>query len=346
MLNSNIKTDVINNILLQMSEHMERATLDILQKVIEEQLVFVNMEEIATLPAVAKESVEEKNKYLVGLMLIKKRNLAKETKQQYCDAVGRLAAVIEKPYTEMDEVDIDYYLRCYEMRNVAAGGRKNQASTCNNERRYLSAFFTWMRKEKFITYNPVEAVEPLKEVRKPIDYFRPAQIEELREGCESLRDRAIVEMLRSTGARVGEIPQINKADIDFQTGDVMILGEKSGKYRTLYIDEIARYHLLKYLECREDGEDALFVWDKRPYNRLKKCGIQDAVRRIAKRENMQYRVYPHKMRKTLGMNLKNSGVDVGIIQEVLGHANPTVTARYYAESTPETLRTIRCRVAA
>lgn len=343
---TNIKANVINNIILQMSGYMDNDTIDILHKVIEEQLVFVNMEEITTLPDTVKMSAEEQNKYLINLMLIKKRNLAKETKQQYRDAITRLITVIEKPLTQMDEIDIDYYLRWYESRNVAAGGRKNQASTCNNERRYLSAFFTWMRKEKFIVYNPVEATEPLKEIRKPIDYFRPAQLEELRGGCRSLRDRAIIEVLRSTGARVGEIPQINIQDIDWQTGDVLILSEKSGRYRTLYIDEVARFHLKKYLDSRTDDNEALFVWDKAPHTRLKKGGIRYAMKEIAKREQMQCRVYPHKMRKTLGMQLKNRGVDIGTIQEVMGHANPTVTSRYYAESTPETLRGVRERAAA
>jgi len=343
MFSGNIKSEVINNIILQMSDYIDNNTIYILQKVIEEQLVQINMEEITSLPATIKASIEEQNQYLLNLMLIKKKNLAKETKQQYRDAIVRLINVVEKPLTQMDEIDIDYYLRWYEQRNVASGKGKNQPSTCNNERRYLSAFFTWLRKEKFITYNPVESTEPLKEVRKPIDYFSSSQVEELREGCKSLRDRAIIEVLRSTGARVGEIPPINKSDIDWKTGNVTILSEKSGRYRSLYIDEVAMYHLKKYLNKREDKNEALFVWEKAPYNRLGKCGIRSAMKEIG--ENMQCRVYPHKMRKTLGMQLKNRGVDIGIIQEVMGHANPTVTARYYAESTPETLRQVRLRAA-
>lgn len=201
----------------------------------------------------ANRSTEEKNRYLAGLYQVKKRNLAKETLEQYMRAIKSLAAVIDKPYTEMDELDIDYYLQCYEQRNVSRTGKKNQASTVNNERRYLSAFFTWLRKEKFTQGNPVELVEPMKEIRKPIDYFRPSQMEELREGCESLRDRAIVEVLRSTGARVGEIPQINREDLDWNTGDILILSEKSGKYRTLYVDEVARFHLKRYLDSRKDN---------------------------------------------------------------------------------------------
>lgn len=344
-MSANVKSSVINNIMLAMSEYLEKTVLDVLQKVIEEQLVFVHMEKVETLPAVVEKSVDEQNKYLLDLMMLKKRNLADGTKQQYKDCIRRLTSVIDKPLTKMDEIDIDYYLRWYEQRNVAAGGKRNQASTCNNERRFLSAFFTWLRKEKFITYNPVESIEPRKEIRKPIDYFRPAQLEELRDGCESLRDRAIVEVLRSTGARVGEIPQINQEDIDWRTGDVMIYAEKTGKYRMAYIDEAARHHLKKYLDSRRDDNQALFTWEKAPYNRLQKTGIRAAVKRIGEREKMDCRVYPHKLRKTLGMSLKNSGVDIGTIQEVLGHSNPAVTSRYYAESTPETLRSIRMRAA-
>ena len=346
MYSTNIKTEIINNIIFAMADYIDATSIEILKKVIEEQLVAVNIEEITTLPAELRASAEEQNKYYISLMLIKKKNLTKETKQQYRDAVTRLISVVEKPLNKIDEIDIEYYLSWYEKRNMAVGGARNQASTCNNERRYLSAFFTWMRKEKFIVSNPVEGTEPMKEIDKPIDYFRPSQIEELREGCRSYRDRAIIEVLRSTGARVGEVEKINRDEIDWQTGDVMILSEKSGRYRTIYIDEVARFHLKRYLDQRQDDNEALFVWDRAPYNRLKKGGIRLVMKEIAKREGMECTVYPHKMRKTLGMSLRNSGVDIGDVQEVLGHANPNVTRRHYARVTPEVLRGIRNRVIA
>lgn len=344
--NASVKTEVINNIMLQMSMYLEKSTLDILQRVIEEQFVFLNMDRITTLPATVDRSTEEQNKYFLGLYKIKKRNLSPKTLEQYIRAMEAFVAVIDKPLTEVDTIDVDYYLRQYETRNVASGGKRNQASTMNNERRYLSAFFTWMRKERFISGNPVEAIEPFKEVRKPIDYFRPVQMEELREGCISVRDRAILEVFRSTGARIGEIVQINREDIDWQTGDVLICGEKCGRYRTIYIDEVARYYLRRYIDSRQDQDPALFVACRAPYTRLKISGLRNIIKQIAKREGMQCRVYPHKLRKTLGMNLKNSGVDLGSIQEILGHSNPAVTSRYYAESTPDTLRSVRKRAIA
>lgn len=346
MLNTNVKSNVINNIMLQMSVYLEKSMLNILHNVVEEQLVFVNMEEITTLPAEVKTSAEEKNRYLLGIFEIKKQDVGVETKKQYMSAAKRLILEIDKPMTEMDEIDIGYYLRHYEIRNISSGGRKNQASTWNNERRYLSAVFTWLRKERFITHNPVEAVQPKREVRKPIDYFRTEQLEDLREGCKTLRDRAIVEVLRSTGARVGEIVEINLSELDWSTGDVLICGEKGGRYRTIYLDELARRYLGRYIDSRSDDNDALFVSEKAPHSRLKNAGIREVLKQIAKREGMECRVYPHKLRKTLGMQLKNQGVDIGSIQEILGHSSPAVTSRYYAESTPETLRGVRKRAAA
>ena len=137
-----IKSSVINNVLMQMSVYIEKAAIDVLQRILEEQFVFLNMEQITTLPSEISETAEEKNRYLIELFKIKKRNLSPRTMEQYLRAVGSLAAVIDKPLTDVDQVDIDYYLRWYQQRNVCNNGLQNQASTCNNERRYLSAFFT------------------------------------------------------------------------------------------------------------------------------------------------------------------------------------------------------------
>ena len=276
-----IKSSVINNVLMQMSVYIEKAAIDVLQRILEEQFVFLNMEQITTLPSEISETAEEKNRYLIELFKIKKRNLSPRTMEQYLRAVGSLAAVIDKPLTDVDQVDIDYYLRWYQQRNVCNNGLQNQASTCNNERRYLSAFFTWLRKERFVSCNPVEAVEPLKEARKPIDYFRPSQLEELRDGCRTERDRALVEVLRSTGARVGEVVQINTADIDWQTGDILIQGEKGGRYRIIYLDEPARYYLQKYISERRDNGEALFVACRAPHNRMQSGGIRAILKTIA-----------------------------------------------------------------
>ena len=344
-MNQQIKTNMEQEILMAMAAHIGQGSLRILEQVIEAQFVRVNMEEITTLPAEVHRSTDEQNKYIINLFLFKKKELANGTKEMYLGAIKRLLTLIDKPLTEIEDIDISYYLRWYETRNQEATGHRIQATTVNNERRFLSAFFSWMRKEKLIHDNPVDSTQPKKAPRKPIDYFRDSELEQLREGCGDLRDRAIIEVLRSTGVRVGELAQIDRYDIDWMTGDIMILGEKRGGYRTIYLDEPARYHLKKYLDTRTDQSPALLASYKRPHNPLSSATIRIKLKEIAERAGVQCRVYPHKLRKTLGMDLKNKGVDIGMIQEVLGHQSPSTTSKYYAESTADTLRSVRRRAA-
>lgn len=346
-----MKENVRDSIIAEMRPHLDAVLIDLLNQAIVRALFDVTVTESETLPATR----DNTNEHILQLYMAKKApKLSKKTVKYYLLTIKHFLEFSQKSLLEVSDLDVEFYLQEY-------GRKGNQASTINNERRNLSAFFTWMRKTHLITENPVDSVEPLKTIDKPIDYLEDWEMEALRDACkiektskvtgireyrECLRDRALLEFLRSTGARVGEIPQINREDLDWNTGDILILSEKSGKYRTLYVDEVARFHLKRYLDSRVDQEEALFVWEKKPFARLGKSGFRSALKSIARREEMECRVYPHKLRKTLGMNLKNRGADIGVIQEIMGHANPTVTSRYYAQSTPETLRGVRQRTAA
>ena len=202
-----------------------------------------------------------------------------------------------------------------------------------------------MRKSKFIADNPVESTEPKKVILKPIDYYSPEEIIRIRDACRNVRERAIIEVFRSTGARVGEIAEITLEQVNLETGDIWIQGEKGGKYRTLYLDDDAKHYYRLYLDTRTDESPYMFTRTRKPYGKMTTCSYRSIMKAIGRRAGLTCRVYPHKMRKTLGMNLKNKGVDIGTIQEVLGHASPAVTSQYYAQSTPHTLRSVRERVA-
>lgn len=340
-----IKSQMRDAILVGMAEYVDKAVLQILSNLIEEQLVRVNVEEITTLPAEVNNSIDEQNKYVIQLFLIKKEELKEETKYNYLNAIKKLLTQIDKPLVEMTDIDIKQYLRWYERRNVDNTGKVNKASTINNERRYLSAFFNWMRVEKLIFDNPVESVGKKQVSKNNIDYFTQEELEKLREGCQTKRDRAMIEVLRSTGLRVGEFCSINISDVDFRTGDVWIKREKGGLNTPAFIDEAAMYYLREYLNEREDNCESLIVGKRAPYSRLKPCGVRAVLKDIARRQGMSCKVYPHKFRKTLGMTLKNKGYDLGVIQEVLGHTSPATTSKYYAESTSDTLRSIRRQAA-
>lgn len=339
-----VKAEIINNVMVAMSYYIQQQTiLSMLEQVMQQELVRVNMEEITTLPAERQDSIAERNKYLIPLFMIKKRNLKRGTLEGYLGAIKRLIIVINnKSLDQVDETDIEWYLAQYERREGLHG--KLETTTYNNERRFLSAFYTWMRKSKFIADNPVESTEPKKVILKPIDYYSPEEIIRIRDACQNERERAIIEVFRSTGARVGEIAEITMEQVNLETGDIWIQGEKGGKYRTLYLDDDAKHYYKLYLETRTDSSPYMFPGSRRPYGKMCTCSFRNIMKTIGRRAGLTCRVYPHKMRKTLGMNLKNKGVDIGTIQEVLGHASPAVTSQYYAQSTPHTLRSVRERV--
>nr|WP_320953504.1 phage integrase N-terminal SAM-like domain-containing protein [Enterocloster bolteae] len=160
--NQSVKAEIINNVIVAMTYYLSSDVLEMLERVLTKNLVDVVIERINTLPMEMKDSIDNQNGYILQLFLYKKKKLAEGTKYGYVSAIKRLVTLVYKPLTEMEEPDIYYYLDWYEHKNVSQTGHKNQPKTINNERRFLSAFFTWMRKEKLISANPVEAIEPQK----------------------------------------------------------------------------------------------------------------------------------------------------------------------------------------
>lgn len=182
-----------------------------------------------------------------------------------------------------------------------------------------------------------------QELKNTKDYLHSVEYEKLVKIHEIESLQLQIEVLRSTGARVGEIVEITVDQINWETGDILILGEKSNRYRTIYLDPDALYHYKKYWNSRTDNNEHMFVSKSKPYKPIGTSSVRTIMKEIAEHAGVTNRCYPHKMRKTLGMELKNRGVDIGTIQEVLGHADSKVTSMYYAQSTPDTLRMIRKR---
>lgn len=339
------KTEIINNVIVAMSRYItDSNVLGILEKVIREQLVRVEVQEIPTLPTQWQDEASKRNQYLIQLFILRKKNLGRKTMEGYLNTVKRLIVELNnKPLDQVDAMDIEWYLSQYEQRK-GQNGEKIEASTYNNERRFLSAFFGWMRKMRIIEENPVESTEPKKEHRKPIDYYQPEEIIRLRDACRNVRERAIIETFRSTGARVGEIAEIKIDQINTETGEILIQGEKSGRYRMIYLDDDARHYYRAYLETRTDDSPYMFTHSRKPYGKMTTCGYRTIIKAVGQRAGLTCRVYPHKSRKTLGMQMKEKEVDLGIIQEILGHASPETTSLYYAQSTSKKLREVRERL--
>ncbi len=324
-----IKAKVINDVLIGMNRHIEGNKVEILKAVLQRVLTDITL----TANETALSTQMDQNVYIMQMYETRKKNkISIKTYNFYMDTMHHLIDFTGKSLLYTDEFDIDDYLNYYESKG-------NSAVTVNNERRNISAFFGWMRKCKMIMFNPCDNVETRKTIEKPIEYLKGYEIEELRDGCVTLRDRALLELLRSTGVRVGEAVLINREDVDYANGDVLIFAPKTGQYRTVFLDDTARYHLKKYVESRMDDNNALFVGIRKTSTRTKPEGIRYVMKKIAKKVDMNRRIYPHLMRKTLATTMNLHNCPQSIIQATLGHkAGSPVTAKHYAATTTEQLR--------
>lgn len=330
-----------DTILTQMRPFLDSVTLEMLNNVIVKALFNVDVVEMETLPATR----ETTNEYILELYMMKKvPKLSKQTAKYYLLTINHFIEFTGKSLLNVTDMDVEYYLH-----NYAKKG--NTETTVNNERRNLSAFFSWMRKSHLISENPVDNVEKWTEVEKPIDYLRDWEFEALRDACkrqqgekikdinayrEALRDRALLEFLRSTAIRVGECVSVNKSDIDWNNGEVLVYGHKTKRYRKSCIDDVSKYHLKKYIDSRTDDNEALFVSLKSPHRRMQKTSIEYAIRSIADRSILDRRVYPHLLRKTTATNMAKRGCPRELIAFYLGHkdGNTKTLNKHYAATDP------------
>ena len=318
----NAKEKVRNDILVGMNMHLDNCTMAILDAVIVKAVQNIEMTERSTLPA----TVDDTNQYIIRLFDTKKApKLSPMTVEFYKSTLNEFMVIVNKPLNKVCESDIEYYLMKKKPNNTNA--------SLNNLRRNLSAFFTWMRKEKLINENPCDGVEPYQVIEKPIDHMEATDVEKLKLGCKYKRDRARIEFMRSTAMRRGEVPAVKISDIDFRSGKLVIFGEKTQKYRTVFLDDVALHYVQEYLKERgvsEDSSEPLFTHVRGDKTKgLDADGVYASIKDIADRAGMDRRVYPHLFRKTTATNICKRGGSVDAAGEYLGHAPRNVTDRHY-----------------
>lgn len=318
----NTKERVKNEILVGMKLHLDTCTMAILDAVIVKAVQNVEITETATLPA----TTDNTNRYIINLFDTKRApKLSPKTVEYYKGTLKEFTALINKPLNKVTESDVEYYLLAKKPTNTNA--------SLNNLRRNLSAFFSWMRKEKIINENPCDGIEPYAAVEKPIDHMEATDAEKLKLGCRHRRDRALIEFMRSTAARRGEVPPIKVCDIDFRSGKLVIFAEKTQKYRTVFLDDVAMHYIQEYLKERkvpEGSREPLFTHLRGDKTKaLDVDGVYASIRDIAKRAGMDRRIYPHLFRKTTATNICKRGGSVDAAGEYLGHAPRNVTGRHY-----------------
>lgn len=198
--------------------------------------------------------------------------------------------------------------------------------TIDNIRRILASFFSWLEDEDFIVKSPVRRIHKVKTAKMIKDTYTDEALEQMRDGCGNLRDLALIDLLASTGMRVGELVRLNREDIDFEERECVVLG-KGDKERVVYFDARTKIHLRNYLDSRSDGSPALFVTLKAPHTRLCIGGIETRLRALGKRLHIQ-RVHPHKFRRTLATTAIDKGMPIEQVQQLLGHQKIDTTMHY------------------
>lgn len=234
--------------------------------------------------------------------------------------LSRMLSYINKPVGDITESDLFMYISMYKKtRNVSNVYLENIRSS-------FSSFFGWLNNKGHIQKNPANGLDPIKtgkKVRKP---FSEVEMEKIRMSCYANRDRAIVEFLYSTGIRVSELVKINRDDIDYEKMEVVVNG-KGNKERTAYLTPISCMHLKMYIESRIDNNSALFASLRKPFKRLSKEGVENAIRKIGKIANVK-KCHPHRLRRTMATNILNKGMPVEEVREILGHSKLDTTMLY------------------
>lgn len=238
----------------------------------------------------------------------------------YEATINKMLLSISKELLHITTDDLREYLMTYQNKN------KLSKVTVDNVRRILSSFFSWLETEDYIIKSPIRRIHKIKTSKTVKETYTDEDLEKMRDSCEELRNLAIIDLLASTGMRVGEMVLLNRSDMDFNERECVVLG-KGDKERVVYFDAQSKLHLKQYLESRNDNNEALFVSLREPHNRLSIGGVEVMLRNIGHELNI-HKVHPHKFRRTLATMAIDKGMPIEQLQHLLGHQKIDTTLQY------------------
>ena len=238
----------------------------------------------------------------------------------YESTILNMLSAISKQVKHITTDDLRQYLDKYQR-----GGNAGKV-TIDNIRRVLSSFFSWLEDEDYILKSPVRRIRKVKSGKVVKEAYSDESLELMRDNCDSIRDLAIIDLLTSTGIRVGELVKLNRNDIDFANRECVVFG-KGNKQRKVYFGARTKIHLQNYLDSRTDDTPALFVALQKPYNRLQISGVEIRLRELGKKLNIP-KVHPHKFRRTVATMAIDKGMPIEQVQQLLGHQNVDTTLQY------------------
>lgn len=242
------------------------------------------------------------------------------TLQYYNMTVEHLLATVDVPVRKMTTDEIRSYLADYQQRNNCS------KVTVDNVRRNISSFFSWLEEEDYILKSPMRRIHKIRTKQSVKETISDEMIEKLRDNCKCARDLAMIDLLYSTGIRVGELVGLNISDIDFEERECIVYG-KGDKERRVYFDAKAKLHLQNYINSRHDDNPALFTTLDAPYDRLKISGVEIRMRELGRKISVE-RIHPHKFRRTMATRAIDKGMPIEQVQKILGHSQIDTTMQY------------------
>jgi site-specific recombinase XerD len=313
-----MKDELKQQIMAQMASTLNFQQMQLLGKVLRQQLNRVAIS-VKGDPNVPK---KETNISLLELFISSKKveGCSEKSLKYYRNTITVLYKKLNKEITHISTNDLRSYLAEYQETN------NSSKVTIDNIRRIFSSFFTWLENEDYILKSPVRRISKVKTAKTIKEILSDEDIEVLRDNCHQKRDLALVDMLSSTGIRVGELVQINRKDIDFHERSCIVTG-KGNKEREVYFDARTKLHLMQYLKNRTDTDDALFVSHAKPHSRLGIGGVETVLRQLGRKTSIR-KVHPHKFRRTLATMAIDKGMPIEQVQKLLGHVKIDTTLHY------------------
>lgn len=298
-------------ILNEMAEYLSISQMKKLQEVL-----LKNMKE-------QEDSISEATNYDYLEMFIAAKKIegcSDRTVAYYKATVEHLLKCIDTPIRKITTDEIRSYLAKYQEKSGCS------KTTVDNIRRNISSFFSWLEEEDYILKSPMKRIHKIKTVQPVKETISDELIERLRDACLCKRDLAMVDLLYSTGIRVGELVRLNVDDISFEERECVVFG-KGDKERKVYFDAKAKLHLQDYLKERNDDNPALFVTLDAPHQRLKISGVEIRIRRLGRSVNAE-KIHPHKFRRTMATRAIDKGMPIEQVQKILGHSQIDTTMQY------------------
>lgn len=301
----------INEILIEMSDCLSIEQQQKLQKVLIEKLV----ENQGKTYAATNEDYQE------SFLAAKKiEGCSERTIAYYGTTLNCFFKMVNAPVRKISTEQIRMYLANYQRINNCSN------ATVDNIRRNLSSFFSWMEEEDYILKSPMHRIHKIRTKKQVKEIISDELIEQLRDSCKCIRDLAMIDLLYSTGIRVGELVKLNISDINFEERECVVFG-KGDKERRVYFDAKAKLHLQSYINQRTDNNPALFVSLDNPYDRLKISGVEIRLRELGRSINVE-KIHPHKFRRTMATRAIDKGMPIEQVQKILGHSQIDTTMQY------------------